>query len=115
MAKDDYHVIVYQILAYLYECLKKGKKVNGNMLEATSPIIMVNDNYWKYIICNLLKQGFIENVTVTNVYGGDCIISDLDLAQITPIGIEYLCSNSFMSKAKRFAKDIASIAPLLFS
>ena len=26
MAKDDYQVIVYQILAYLYNCLKKDAK-----------------------------------------------------------------------------------------
>ena len=29
MAKDDYHVIVYQILSYLYTCLKKDLPVNG--------------------------------------------------------------------------------------
>lgn len=28
MAKDDYHVIVYQILAYLYQCLKKVKELS---------------------------------------------------------------------------------------
>lgn len=26
MAKDDYFVVVYKILKYLYECLKKGEK-----------------------------------------------------------------------------------------
>ena len=25
MAKDDYHVIAYKILAYLYTCLKEGR------------------------------------------------------------------------------------------
>ena len=24
MAKEDYHIIVYQILKYLYQCLKSG-------------------------------------------------------------------------------------------
>ena len=33
MAKDDYHVIVYQILAYLYQCLKKGERVEQKNLE----------------------------------------------------------------------------------
>lgn len=28
MAANDYHVIVYQILAYLYECLKDGRDVS---------------------------------------------------------------------------------------
>lgn len=26
MAQNDYFVIVYQVLKYLYECLKKGEK-----------------------------------------------------------------------------------------
>ena len=30
MAKDDYYVIVYQILTYLYQCLKSGKEVAPN-------------------------------------------------------------------------------------
>ena len=39
MAKDDYYVIVYQILAYLYRCLKEGENVDGKMLQWDSPII----------------------------------------------------------------------------
>lgn len=26
MARDDYFVIVYQLMKYLYECLKRGEK-----------------------------------------------------------------------------------------
>ena len=33
MAKDDYHVIVYQVLAYLYQCIKKGESVESKNLE----------------------------------------------------------------------------------
>ena len=32
MAKDDYHVIVYQILAYLYTCLKTDEAVDPALL-----------------------------------------------------------------------------------
>ena len=32
MARDDYHVIVYQILAYLYTQLKAGEPVNGDYM-----------------------------------------------------------------------------------
>ncbi len=32
MAKDDYHVIVYQILSYLYVQLKSGKPVQLDMI-----------------------------------------------------------------------------------
>lgn len=32
MAKDDYYVIVYQILSYLYRTLKEGTEVDPKML-----------------------------------------------------------------------------------
>ena len=35
MAKDDYHVIVYQILAYLYAQLKAGEDPDEAMLSYT--------------------------------------------------------------------------------
>ena len=37
--------------------------------------------------------------------------TQLDACRITPIGIEYLCDNSFMEKAKKFLKDIKEITP----
>lgn len=33
MVRDDYYVIAYQMLSYLYQCLKSGKDVDPKMLE----------------------------------------------------------------------------------
>ena len=33
MAKDDYFVLVYKILAYLYECIKGKKKLDFSYLQ----------------------------------------------------------------------------------
>ena len=38
MAKNDYPVIVYQILSYLYKCLKSGDDVQGILLNYDSPM-----------------------------------------------------------------------------
>lgn len=51
MAKDDFHVIVYQILAYLYHCLKNDVDVDTKMLSADSPYFIVHskplsNRYW---------------------------------------------------------------------
>lgn len=46
MAKDDYHVIVYKLLAYLYRCLKDGEAIQTDLLEPGSRMINVNQNYW---------------------------------------------------------------------
>lgn len=32
MARDDYHVIVYYLLSYLYDCLKKGRPVDKSII-----------------------------------------------------------------------------------
>lgn len=112
MARDDYHVIVYQILSYLYQCLKKGKKVESKNLEHNCKYFQINKEYWVYILYHMQKSGLIEGISFIDIDGmelpyptqlGDC--------RITPTGIEYLCDNSFMEKAKKFLKDIKEITP----
>lgn len=46
MAKDDYHVVVYQILAYLYVQLKAGEEIDTNILRANSNYLNINSIYW---------------------------------------------------------------------
>lgn len=119
MAKDDYHVIVYQILAYLYQCLKKGADVDPAMLGVDSIYFKVNGQrlnkrYWGYIVCNLQRSGLIEGVIFADfdnvkhpipVNWEDCMI--------TPAGIEYLTDNSFAAKARAFLKESAAFLPLI--
>lgn len=40
MAQNDYFVIVYQVLKYLYECLKKGEKPEACYLTASAIIFL---------------------------------------------------------------------------
>lgn len=114
MSRDDYFVLVYQILAYLYTCLKEGQQADPEYLKTDSPLLGINEQYWTYIMTNMLKQGYIEGITVTKAWGKQWIISDLENCMITPAGIEYLCDNSFMQKARQLLKDIGAIAPLVF-
>lgn len=113
MAKDDYHVIVYQILAYLYTQLKAGEPVDGNMLTHDGPYFKINERYWAYVMETLVNKEFIDGVTITKPWGEDAIVSDLGDARITPEGIEFLCDNSFLQKAKQFLKDVKAIVPFV--
>lgn len=113
MAKDDYHVIVYQILAYLYTQLKAGDAVDPELLKAESPYLGINPQYWTYIMENLSKNGLIEGILLKPVWGEGLIVSGLESARITPKGIEYLTDNSFLSKAKEFQMDIKAIVPFI--
>lgn len=113
MARDDYHVIVYQILSYLYTQLKNGDPVDKEMLKCESPILGINEKYWTYIFENLQNAGYIEGLQITKPWGKDTIISFLEDCRITPLGIEYLCDNAFLKKAKEFLKDIKAIVPFI--
>ena len=48
MAKDDYYVIVYKILAYLYMKLKSGETVEPEMLMYDGELFNINRKYWVY-------------------------------------------------------------------
>lgn len=119
MAKDDYPVIVYQILSYLYQCLKAGKDADPKMISVDSDYFKINGqeinrHYWAYIIYHLSKQGLIEGV----VFAGIDNLKhpypvNLTDCTITPAGIEYLTDNAFLSKAKEFLKDIKAITPFV--
>ena len=114
MAKDDYHVLVYQILSYLYQRLKQGENVQEAMLLPNSPLfpVKLNKRYWAYILYHLQKDGLVEGLELLQVDGlPHPYPARLDRCLITPAGMEYLCDNSFMEKAKRFLKEIHEIVP----
>lgn len=114
MAKDDYHVIVYQILAYLYNCLKKGIKVETKYLDAQGELFNINTQYWQFIMYNLYADGLIDGITTTKIWGGKYpVISELENIGVTPKGIQFLTDNSFISKAAEMLKDAKSIIPFV--
>lgn len=110
MAKDDYFVIVYQILAYLYQCLKKGVDIDPKMIGHDSPNLNINKRYWTYIIDHLSEEGYIEGIIFANGCDGR-IPYEMRKCAITPKGIAYLCDNSFMKKAVAFLKQIKEVIP----
>ena len=103
MAKDDYFVIVYQVLKYLYDTLKQGYQPDPDKL--TADYLGINRYYWGYIIQSLLDEGFIKGVKIIPTKDG-LVASRFEGMQITPKGIQYLFDNSLMEKVK-------DIAPLL--
>lgn len=111
MAKDDYFVIVYQILAYLYRKLKDGEPIDPQFLMHDSPILNINEPYWSYVMENMIRQEFIEGISITKAFGGTVMFQGFENCRITPKGIEYLCENSTIKKAYRFLKDAKSIVP----
>lgn len=112
MTKDDYHIIVYQILAYLYQCLKSGEFPNTGGMNIFRERAGINSRYWHYILIHLLEDGYIEGASIVPVVETreKQVRFNPDFA-ITPKGIDYLEDNSFMRKAKKFVTD--NTLPLL--
>ncbi len=110
MARDDYFVIVYQVLKYLYDCLKKGEKPDRGRLSEKE--YSIPSNYWQYIIIGLLKDGYIAGINPQQTKDG-ILWGDLTDTIITPKGIEYLFENSMLQKVKRTLKDVKDIIPMM--
>ncbi len=105
MQKDDYFVIVYQVLNYLYKQLKNGKPIvdSHSVVKAINPHIKAD--YWLYIIRSLLDGQYITGKEVEHRYiSADPVIDDCEVTvlKITPKGIEYLQSNAMIEKAKEY-------------
>jgi YjcQ protein. len=114
MAKDDYEVIVYQILAYLYQCLKKDMDIEEQYLKPQGKLFDINTKYWQFIIYNLVKDGLIEGGVLNKVWGEKYpLIEELENMNITTKGIQFLTDNSFIQKAKEMLKDAKSIVPFV--
>ena len=112
MAKDDYHVLAFRILAYLYACLKAGEKPDNEYLKYGTDKFPIGEAYWYYLLSHLYAEGYIGGIALIPILGcpekGVKLLPDLC---ITPKGIEYLQENSAMQKAKAFLKGLKEIIP----
>lgn len=108
MAKDDYFVIAYRILNYLYDCFKAGEKPE---LELFSPeALRISNGYWVNVLESLFNEGYIRGITFSEPLGGTRGAKLLDL-KITQKGIEFLQENSMIAKAKKVLKTTKEIIP----
>lgn len=110
MAQNDYFVIVYQVLKYLYECLKKGEKPEACYFTASA--YNIPENYWQYIMLSLITEEYVKGIVVNHTKGG-VLLGDLPDAIITPKGISYLFENSLIEKAKRTLKNVKEMVPFV--
>lgn len=111
MAKDDYYVIAYRILVYLYECLKNGENPDIEYIQYNSKAINISENYWEYIMRHLYEEEYLEGMSLIPVVGRCKIVRLTKDIMITPKGIEFLNDNSAMSKAKEFLKTLKETIP----
>lgn len=103
MKNDDYFVVAYKILNYLYECLKAGKNADVTQIDEKS--MNINVRYWEWIMRALRESGRL--IGVLDVIGGIAI----DGLEITEEGIIFLQENSSIEKARAFLKETKAMVP----
>ena len=108
MKKDDYFVVSYKILAYLYECLKAGEEPDMEVISAGA--LGINEKYWHCIMRSQFENGRISGGKYTPDYAGGVFLG-IRHPVITEAGIEFLQENSSMNRAKKFLTDIKAMVP----
>ncbi len=88
MAKDDYDVVVFRIVVYLYSVFKGKQNFRQNVfLKEVSRI----------------DEGLIEGLHFCRAWGNvRILVNDLADISITSDGIDYLLENNRMRKIKEF-------------
>lgn len=110
MAKDDYDVILYRILVYLYACMKRKIIFDDDTFKESVRKNVKNDQYFYSILEMAQEEGYIDGLLFKKAWGQDKILmSDLADARITQDGIRYLCENGRMAKIGEALADTADI------
>lgn len=101
---------MYQLLKYLYDCLKEGNRPEADHLRAE--YFRIPANYWRYILTSLHKEGLVDGIQFVKTKDG-VVLSDMRDIMIQPKGIEYLFENTMLQKAKSTLKDFKDIVPFI--
>lgn len=110
MAHNDMYVVMYKIIAYLYDCMKKG--VEPDDLKWSSDALGIPRSYWLAVVEELVDHGYIDGVTIHRFFGGDASVTALN-AHVTMEGIAFAQENSMMGKAKAFLRDAKASIPCI--
>lgn len=101
MAKDDYDVIVFKILTYLYACRKRKIVFDEDVFKAAISYGAIQEDYFMDIRYMINEEGLIERVGFTKAWGGNVIaLFSLNELRISSVGVRYLTDNVNMEKVK---------------
>lgn len=109
MKKDDFFVIAYRFLSYLYECAKAGETPRA--CEMSEEKYGISEKYWYFIVTSLYDDGYIKGVEEVHLPAHIGKVYRINEPQITIKGIEFLQTNSSIEKAKRTLKELKAVVP----
>lgn len=109
MSNNDMEVIMYKILRYLYECMKKDVAPTKTDLIRDCDLTAIPENYWIQIILELIDNEFVKGIHATSTKDGIFIQINSNV-RITFKGVQFLEENSRMKKVKDFLGRTYEIA-----
>lgn len=99
MAKDDYFALVYRVLAYLYACMKQQILFEKDTFQAAVKKHVKSEEYFADVLRRMQQDGLITGLSFRKAWGREwLLLSDVEDAEITSKGIEYLEENSAMKR-----------------
>ena len=104
LAKNDYFVVMYRLMMYLYNCLKDDQHVD--LSKITPKYLGFNDRYFQYILINLVNDGYLMDDSTYEDMNGLHVMESI---MISPKGIAYLHENSTIAKVKKSVKGLSDI------
>lgn len=110
MAQNDMYVVMYKILAYLYDCMKRGSDPEDAMWSAQA--LGIPESYWNAIVEELVDHGFVSGIKVSHFLNGATMVSAL-APRVTMEGVAFAQENSMMGKAKAFLQDAKAAIPFI--
>lgn len=103
-------VVMYKIIAYLYDCMKKGVEPCDS---AWGPEALgIPYSYWRLIVIELVSHGYVAGIKVSSVPGCEQSITILH-PSVTMEGVQFAQENSMMGKAKQFLTEAKSAIPFV--
>ena len=117
--KDDYNLITYKVLAYLYGVFKRVITFDDVVFVELMHLGEINKRYFIDILRYLQMEGYIQGLSFTKAWANEYIlISDYSDMVITHKGIQYLLENNSMKQIKEILIDnvglINSLIKIIF-
>lgn len=100
--------IIYRILKILEEAMDEQE---FNKSEISNVALEVSKARWEMIMIMLVKEGYVEGVTLINAMGKSRPVIKVKDIRITLKGLEYLEENSLMKKAANLIQGISNLIP----
>lgn len=109
MAQNDMYVVMYKILCYLYDCMKRDVEPDDSQFSHVA--LGIPERYWSDIMLELHAKHYIRGVTVMPRGQSDSAIV-MNRPRVTMEGVEFMQENTMMAKARKFLVDTKSALPI---